>query len=438
MAEQYKKIYITVREFISSWEKEIYELNNLDYFIFILINQLGHYIQKECFGNNSKKDNLYLDDNEISSLVFNIGDTLQYFMEKNCYDTCPFHCPINMKDKVTPNEVILLDIFPDRKIISSHSCKTKEDCFYMEIFNNVVLESLFDFYNYDKGIVFEETDTKFLKFASLIVDHILELVNQKGAELLTKPFDNTSALFEELLASTEDIWDFQYPHMEDDDEDEELWKVGPLLITNILDEYILKFNRVPENNNLSILNKFKIFLVDFLGLQKITEINEGDFQEFLAIHFFHDLVIEQKESAVKFIEELKAFFQHIDYHYNITLTQKFNTFINNEIDNIERNLKICHDYFRDNSFVEFMLSAEYTDETLNEGFFEIIEISGNKFIVQDIHLGTKLNPVILDLLPSSQLVTGDILHIQLMEKDNTWQMVSLEMIYPAFAKIYLI
>ena len=72
MAEQFKKKYITVREFISSWEKEIYELNNLDYFIFILINQLGHYIQKECFGKNSNKGNLHLEDNEISSLVFNI------------------------------------------------------------------------------------------------------------------------------------------------------------------------------------------------------------------------------------------------------------------------------------------------------------------------------------------------------------------------------
>lgn len=381
MAEQFKKKYITVREFISSWEKEIYELNNLDYFIFILINQLGHYIQKECFGKNSKKSNLHLEDNEISSLVFNIGDTLQFFMEKNCYEACPFQCPTHLKEKVNPDEIILLDIFPDKNLIPPHSCKTKEDCLYLEIFNNVVLESLVDFYNYDKGIILDEADNKFLKLASMIVDHILELVKHKGAELLAKPHENTSALFEELLATTEDIWDFQYPDMEDDDEDEELWKVGHLLITNIFEEYISKNKKSYKNINLSILNKFKDFLVDFLGLQKITEINEGDFQEFLAIHFFHDLVIEQQKTAKIFIEEMESFIHYVDYHFSLTHTEKLNSFIDKEIKNIERILKVCYDYFYENSFVEFILSSEYTDETINEGFFEIVEIHGSMFVL---------------------------------------------------------
>ena len=47
MAEKFEKTYISVNEFIESWEKELYELNYLDYFIFLLINKLGFQIEHD-------------------------------------------------------------------------------------------------------------------------------------------------------------------------------------------------------------------------------------------------------------------------------------------------------------------------------------------------------------------------------------------------------
>ena len=49
MAEPIKKTYISAREFVDSWEKEIYELSNLDYFIYLLINELALGIEKNFF-----------------------------------------------------------------------------------------------------------------------------------------------------------------------------------------------------------------------------------------------------------------------------------------------------------------------------------------------------------------------------------------------------
>ncbi len=436
MAEQFKKVYITVREFITSWEKEVYELNNLDYFIYILINQLGAYIKKEYFSRDNNKGELYLTDDEISALVFNIGDTLHYFMEKNCYGVCPFNCPGHLHDKINPDEKYLREIFPDKDTIPNPSCKTKEDCFYLEVLNSVVLESLVDFYNYDKGVVFEISDVKFFKFASIIVEQIVEAVGSVGKDLLINPFENKSDRFEELLADTEENWDIDY--METDDvEETELWKVGHLLIENVIEEYRFD-NPVAKNNYLRILDKFREYLIVYLGLQKVTDINEGDLRDFMAIHFIHEMVTEQEQDGFGFVEELKMLFEHIDSHYNTDLESKFNKLINDEYSNIDRVLGICYDYFSKNSFIEFMLSDEYVNENLNEGFFELVNKSDDTFVVRDIHIDIEFDNVMLGNLNNRPLRAGDILHAQLLEENNQWRLVSLEMIYPSFSKEYLI
>ena len=75
MAERFQKTYISVQEFISSWDKEIYELNNLDYFTFLLINNIGYRIEHDFFNQQNKDPNLQIDPEEIGTLSFNIGDS---------------------------------------------------------------------------------------------------------------------------------------------------------------------------------------------------------------------------------------------------------------------------------------------------------------------------------------------------------------------------
>jgi hypothetical protein len=436
MAEQFKKIYITAREFVASWEKEVYELNNMDYFIFILINQLGLYIRKDFFSDVDHKGELYLTDDEISALSFNIGDTLNFFMEKSCYNACPFRCPSHMKDVINPDEKYLREIFSDEDMIPNPSCRTKEDCFYMEVLNNVVLESLVDFYNYDKGVIFDVTDLDFYKFASIIVDQIVVLVTGKGVELLKKPFDNRSAIFEELLANTEDTWDFRID-VDDEENETEIWKVEHLLIDKVIEEY--RSITVPVlKKHLRILDKLKEFLVDFIGLRKITDVNDTDIQEFMAIHFFHDLVVEGEESAKGFIEEVLSFLQHVDYYYKLTLSSTFNSFMAEENDTIERIISVCKGYFSERSYVDFVLSNDYLDESIDEGFFELVDIKGQKYTFIDIHLN-QIYTVMLEPNNNLFLRIGDILHAQLIEEENrSWRIVSLEMIYPHFSKVYLL
>ena len=73
LAEKFQKTYISVHEFIHSWEKEIYELNNLDYFTYLLINNLGYQIEHEFFCKKNKFPYLDIEYDEISTLSFNLN-----------------------------------------------------------------------------------------------------------------------------------------------------------------------------------------------------------------------------------------------------------------------------------------------------------------------------------------------------------------------------
>ena len=86
LAERFEKTYISVHEFIHSWEKEIYELNNLDYFTYLLINNIGYKIEHEFFGKQNKYPYLEIVNDEISTLSFNIGDSFESYLEYHYND----------------------------------------------------------------------------------------------------------------------------------------------------------------------------------------------------------------------------------------------------------------------------------------------------------------------------------------------------------------
>ena len=104
MSDRSEKVYISVHEFIHSWEKEIYELNNLDYFTFKLINELGYNIENNYFNQQKKTPYLTIDPDDIGTLAFNLSDSLESFFENNCFGDCSLACPIKLNEPVSPEE----------------------------------------------------------------------------------------------------------------------------------------------------------------------------------------------------------------------------------------------------------------------------------------------------------------------------------------------
>ncbi len=153
MSEQFKKTYISAREFIISWEKEVYELNNLDYFIFLLINDLASGIERSYFSNYNQNDMLFLPSEETGMLAFNIGDSLQIFIENNCFSVCPLRCPVRFNEKVGIDEQKARRKLLSKLDVCPKACYSKEQCLYSDILNHVLLDCLLDFYNCEMNVV---------------------------------------------------------------------------------------------------------------------------------------------------------------------------------------------------------------------------------------------------------------------------------------------
>ncbi len=104
MSNKFNKGYITAREFVNSWEKEVYELTYLDYFTYLLINELGLLLEEDFFPEIEQQDLFCLNKEEVSALAFNIGDGLQLFLDKNCFGGCSLGCPNKLSKPFSTEE----------------------------------------------------------------------------------------------------------------------------------------------------------------------------------------------------------------------------------------------------------------------------------------------------------------------------------------------
>ena len=207
MSERFEKTYISIHEFISSWQKEIYELNNLDYFTYLLINHVGYLIEHSFFTKPKQCTYLKIDPEEIATLSFNIGDSFESFLENNCFGDCTLSCPTKMNEKYNPEDLDFNNGHIQILQIVNGTDLNKKQFLLTDILNYVVLDTLYDFYNYEIGLDLDDADTGLLEFADFITVSLEKFIEQKGRNYLTNPKETASELFENLIHDSEDSWE---------------------------------------------------------------------------------------------------------------------------------------------------------------------------------------------------------------------------------------
>ena len=152
LSEHVPNAFISAREFVESWDKEIYELTNLDFFVYLMINHIGNQLEKRFFIRERQNSPLYLSFEDIGTLSFNLGDSIEYFLKDNCFGNCPLKCPIDLNaqiflqdyknDEFLQKSLFILNTF-STEIVS------KEQCMRIHFMNHVILDTLLSFYNED-------------------------------------------------------------------------------------------------------------------------------------------------------------------------------------------------------------------------------------------------------------------------------------------------
>ncbi len=441
MAEQSRKIYIPVNEFIDSWEKEVYELTNMDYFIFLLINELAGSIETGFFPKRSTLEYLRLNSEDIGNLAFNMGDALQDFLEKNCFGACSVACPKHLSQRVTPAElterqnIIGIPVRPDM------ACKNKEQCLFYDIKAFVVLDILLDFYNFDKGLAIVEDDAGLHLFVEFITRLIIENIKKHESRLLTHPDENAASQFDVLIQNTETGWKPHFEHSDDDSEvwEGEEWKFAATGTAAILEQFRNGYT-FGKNEKIArrLLNRFSEFLTEFLGLERIEELTVAEIQEFTTVVVVHELVGEPDETLREIIRVFNDLVRYLDFNHNLNLASPFSDFIRYEFPEIARTFRMVNQYVQNHPLVDFLLSGEAKKNGLLDGFFRVLQVDNGICELEDIHIQSRFAPVDLSSAELDNLRKGDILHLQLStENGQTWTLIHLEMIYPAKAKAYL-
>ncbi len=440
MAEQDKKIYISAREFINSWEKEIYQLSNLDLFAFLLINELASAIEGNYFKEKSSlKDMLFLYSEEIGALCFNMADSLQLFFEKNCFGTCNLNCPIELNKKAAKEEWNPPAGLAQMNIIPS-SYYSKEQCLHHDMFNYVIIDSLIDFYNYEMGTVLDEDDERLVSFADYIVRVILGFIKTRGQVYLTNPKENASDSFNELVLNDQSGWQDILPDDElDEDEEVEPWKVNNQEIEKALNEFYenCRNNEIPQQD-LSIIIKLKEYFINFLELERIEEIALEDMGEFLTAVFPNEMIFSSEKELSSAHDLLKKFAEHLEFVHHSDLALQYLELDLLVFTDVLRTIGVVQRYNKNHSYINHLLNSTSEDNSFAEGFMRITYNREGRIDLEDIHLKSRFEDVDLKFIDTKNLHEGDILHLQISNDNESWKLYHLEMVYCAYARYYLL
>ena len=438
MAEPIKKTYISAREFVDSWEKEIYELSNLDYFIYLLINELASGIEKQYFGRLKHSHPLFLESDEIGSLSFSLSDSIQNFLENNCFLGCSLNCPLKLEQPVNRDNMSFRFLPGEDEGPKPEFIKVHEDLLYFDLVNYVVPDALIDFYSFEMEKEIKLTDKALLELTDLLMNIIMDFFRKNGQNYLTDLRESSGYLFDQLLRMDAPVWKEETDGGDDemDNEEGEEWKITPSSPEYVFNNF-RETGRFDNEANLNVFNKFETFIRDFLNIGRSEELSQEDIEEFFGIVAVNEMILEEGSDFDGLVRIFNKFLAYLEFNYDLLLLDGFKQFCAKKIPELERTFLIARSYKMKNPMIQYMLSDEKKDNTLTDGFFEISNCRDNFFSLRDIHFKTTYENVDLTGLDFDSLKKGDILHAQLINRAGGWRLIHLEMIYPAYSKGYL-
>lgn len=441
MSDQFKKMYISAREFVNSWEKEVYELTHLDYFIYLLINDLSSILENNFFNVYKESDTFRLSKEEIATMSFNIGDALQIFLDKNCFGGCNLGCPNKLTKPFSKEDDEVRDYFVKKEFDGvAASCTNREDCLYHDVKNYVVADVLLDFYNYEMAIVLHEKDRRLGKLIELVMNHIIHFTRNMGPKLLSQPTELAAEFFEKHLQSDDNGWEENIPETDQGDEEDELeaWKIDQKSLHIVFTDFEEEFAQFLINPfSEKLLRYFKTFLDEYVEVNKINEIEFEYIEEYFSILLLQNFIMDDDVNFKELEKLFSLFFSFVDQRFSTKLSSPFTSYAASELKEIKRAFFATQKFQKENPYVNYLLKIESKKDDLIEGYYEITEWTDSELLLFDIDVKTEHKNIDLDDLKTMNIKKGDILHLQLDTSTPNWKIAYLELIYPSASKYFL-
>ena len=451
MSERYQKTFVSVREFVESWDKEIYQLTNLDFFIYLLINNIGNHLERQYFIGERKESPFYLDFDLLGSLCFNIGDNLEIFFKENCFGKCSLNCPLDM-DTIVPEDNLPENSFTRKriKLLSEYLVgdRSKENFLRLDILNFVLLDTLAHFYNEELGLEVEEDDVAILQMAEFIINVIIQFIRIEGQGLLRNPYENAQEYFQELLEieeeSREDTWTVDEEGWTPEAEEHEQWDAPDekieMVISRFLDESLANS---PERNDWMIpyVQMLQAFLQEQPDVYDVFDLREDHLLEFLSTWLVQEYTMQDDRQVQHNFRMLARFVTWLYNTYNIDFKRTFLSYYDKVKTDVPRVIRALNYYLNEYDIFNTLLIREAEDIEKVSGFYQIRAMGSFQSKVlhlEDLHKFHEFPVVKFYSNIFNQIRTGDILQATLFKNPSgLWEVLEIHFIYPGIAERFI-
>lgn len=451
MSDQFQKTFVSVREFVESWDKEIYKLTNLDYFIYLMVNHLGNQLEKRFFVQSRQNSRLALSFESIGTLCFNIGDSFEYFLEEDCFGRYSVDYRIEPEAK---NETVERNREVTQQRIKSLQSLVndgfiKEQNFRVDLMEYVVMDTLLQFYYEEIGIEFGEDDLEIMELADFIEDVIITYIRSEGRTLLQRHGDPAIDNFEKLLEAEEDYqfeddpWDESEDVFEesgDDWEDSDAYYEG---LNDVFQAFIEASDGHPAGHGgcaACDIGLFKEYLVKQARIGDILDLSEEHLCEFLSVWLIKHFAQEEAPKFTHIFQTMARFVNWLNQIYGLDFRRSFVKFYENVKTETPRALEALNAYLEEYDLFDVLLYRGRPDITQASGSYEVKKIRSRMRKTLDlanIHFFDEFPEVRLNSAICSRLKTGDILQATLIQKDDEWEVLEIHYVFPKIARPYV-
>lgn len=451
LSEKYQRTFISVREFIESWDKEIYELTNLDFFVFLTINHLGNQIEKRFFINDRSNSPLSLSFDNIGTLCFNLGDSLEFFFQDNCFGNCNLNCPLDLNSSVNLRSLDSDELMQKRlmvfKSIASEKI-VKERCLRVHLMNHVILDTIIHFYTEEMDIEVDEEDLNIVDLADFIENIIVEFIRHEGQSLLIQASEPAMDYFEELLESEEEIDDYEAWSSDEDswtnNESTENWQSNFEHIEDLFEKFIIDIdsNSVSKRKIIAAdIDLFKEFLVEYADVKNAYDLNEEHIIEFLSHWLVQQFVLEDEARIQYIFRNLAKFVTWFYNNYGIDYKSSFLSYYKSVKTDVPRVIGALNTYLNEYDLMEALTLQGKSGVEQICGFYEVKNLHSNinkTLDLVDLHFFDQVQNVHLNSSAYLKLAKGDILQATLVKNQQNWRVLEIQYIFPKVAKPYLL
>ncbi|RMG67403.1 MAG: hypothetical protein D6715_04870 [Calditrichaeota bacterium] len=449
MSERFQKTFISAREFVESWDKEIYELTNLDFFIFLMMNHLGNQLEKHYFVREKQNSPFNLSFESIGTLCFNLGDSFEFFLEENCFGKCPFNCLLDLNGIVEPGRhekeefvrqrLNMIRLFASDPLI-------KEQCLRIDLMNYVILDSLVHFYCEEVGLEVDEEDVEILEMADFVESVMVEFIRNEGQTLLQRPFEPAMDYFEDLLASEED-YESHNSWSEGEEwspeESDEIWQEQYESIEQTIDRFVndYQFHSAKVLPTIATdIEFFKEFLIQYADVHDVYEINEDHFLEFLSYWLVQKFALEDEEQIQHVFRTMARFVNWLKQNYGLDYKQEYFRYYQMVKTEVPRVVRALNVYLKEYDLLQALLLMGKPEPQQISGFFEVRKLHSRvekTLDLVDVHFFDQKTQVHLDSTAYLDLKPGDILHATLVQRGERWEVLEIQYIFPRAARPFV-